>query len=212
MYKDREEESIKQFDKWASKYDHGLWNSYFKSAYSKVINISEKYISPGAKVLDIGCGTGELEFLLSEKVGKGEIVGLDISKIMVERAEEKRLQAKLDNVKFVISKANPLPCNDSVFDIVFCLNSLHHFPNHEDFLKEVSRVLKRGGRFVLLDLVEDNVIRKAWVNISKIIFREWDVEFHSSKEIASLIGNAGLKLENQRYFMFFTSVSISMKL
>lgn len=97
-------------------------------------------------------------------------------------------------MEFITSRANSITYEDEHFDLVFCLNALHHFPDHPSFFKEISRVLKKGGALVLLDLVKDNIIRKTWVLISKkVIFREKEVEYHSKKELLELLSNAGLE-------------------
>ncbi|MFA5143737.1 MAG: class I SAM-dependent methyltransferase [Candidatus Omnitrophota bacterium] len=209
---DREKESIVKFDKWAPIYERGLWGFYFRVAYQKVLALAGKYISHDSKVLDIGSGTGELTFLLSGKAPKGEIVGLDISQQMIEASQKKKLERNADNVKFIASRANSIPYKDGHFDLVFCLNALHHFPDHPSFFKEINRVLKKGGALVLLDLINDNIIRKTWVLISKkIIFREKEVEYHSKRELLGLLSNAGLEPEIQKSFLFFTLISISKK-
>jgi len=212
MHNIREKESIKIFDKWAPSYEKGFWGFYFKTAYRSILALTEKYIGRDSKILDIGCGTGELVFLLSGKVSEGEIIGLDISKQMIEAAQKKKLERKINNAQFVTSKANSIPYENERFNLVFCLNALHHFPDHPSFFKEISRILKKDGTFVLLDLIKDNPIRKMWALISQsVIFREKEVEYHSKRELFGLLNNAGLEPEIKKLSLFFTMITISKK-
>lgn len=208
----REKESIKIFNKWAPRYERGFWGFYFRTVYRNILALTEKYISHNSKILDIGCGTGELVFLLSGKAPEGEIIGLDISKEMIETAQKKKLERKTSNVQFIASRANFIPYEDECFDLVFCLNALHHFPDHPRFFKEIDRILKKDGAFVLLDLIKDNLIRKMWALISQsVIFREKEVEYHSKRELFELLNDAGLEPGIKKLSLFFTMITISKK-
>ena len=208
----REKESIKEFNKWAESYDKNFWSLYFKSAYHHVLALSEKYINHDSKILDVGCGTGDLAFLVSKKATEGKVVGLDISQQMIELAQKKKLERNISNVQFINSRANSIPYENEYFDLVFCLNALHHIPDHPSFFQETNRVLKKDGRFVILDLIKDNIIRKAWLWVSKFIFGEKDIEYHSRKDFLKFLRNAGFEPEIQKSFLFFTLISISKKL
>lgn len=109
------------------------------------------YIRKGERVLDIGCGSGRLFELLKDK--EVEYFGIDFSKKLIEIAKRKYLSEKeVKNVNilptFIVVDALKLPFEEGFFDKVISIAVFHHIPSKEKrliFLKEIKRVLKRGG-------------------------------------------------------------------
>lgn len=109
------------------------------------------------RVLDLGCGTGDLTMslvLLAE--GGVEITGLDYSLPMLELAREKAARAGVaEKVKFVHGEATQVPFPDGYFDCVgisFAFRNLtYKSPLRLPHLAEVLRLLKRGGRYVIVE-------------------------------------------------------------
>jgi ubiquinone/menaquinone biosynthesis C-methylase UbiE len=97
--------------------------------------------------LDAGCGTGALAFALAPLVH--DVVGVDPDE---ERLEAARGLAPA-NVRFEAADAGELPFPDSSFDIVGCLRVLHHARRPEQIVGELTRVLRIGGRLLLVDQV-----------------------------------------------------------
>ncbi len=98
-------------------------------------------IAPGAAVLDVGCGTGVLLPLLHENTnGDNRVVALDLSREMLERAQNKRR----DRV-YVQGDAQSLPLPDGIFDWVLCNAVFPHFPDKPRALAELRRVLRGPG-------------------------------------------------------------------
>jgi ubiquinone/menaquinone biosynthesis C-methylase UbiE len=207
----KEIESITQFNKWAPTYEEGIWSGYFNSVYAEISRYANQYLRTNSVVLDIGCGTGKLEFLLSDKIRDGNITGVDISPLMIKEAEAKKIHKPTRNISFIISTANNLPFADNTFDIVFSLNALHHFPMHTSFFNEVRRVLKTNGTFILLDLIKDNFVRRIWIEIMKKMLNEKDVDFHTLEGIKKLAAGANLEVESQKIFWYFTAISVLKK-
>lgn len=110
-------------------------------------------IRPGEHVLDVACGTGTVAIAAARKVGStGSITGIDASQGMIERAQSKARQAGL-NLTFVQGTAHELPFEDGRFDVVMGTLMLHHLskPTRGAFAHEALRVLRPGGRLVLVD-------------------------------------------------------------
>lgn len=107
----------------------------------------------GEAVLDVGCGTGTLALLAQQRVGAtGRVAGIDPAPRQIARAHAKaaRRHAPLDLQIGVIEQ---LPFSDQSFDVVLSTLMMHHLPDDlkRRGLAEVARVLRPGGRVVIVD-------------------------------------------------------------
>ena len=110
-------------------------------------------LKPGEAVLDVGCGTGTIALLAKKTVGpEGRVDGIDASPEMIARATAKAKRAGL-KVGFLTATAQELPFTDGQFDVVLSTLMFHHLPKkvREEFGGEVFRVLKPGGRVLIID-------------------------------------------------------------
>ena len=101
--------------------------------------------------LDIAAGTGFTSFRLSSIYRT--VVALDTTIEMLEKAREMALKKNLNNVIFVIGKAEKIPFLDHTFDVVTCRRAAHHFPDKRAFLSEARRVLRPGGYLGFADMI-----------------------------------------------------------
>jgi tocopherol O-methyltransferase len=100
-------------------------------------------------MIDIGCGIGGSSLYLTEKFG-GNVVGLTLSPVQAQRAQERSVTAGLkDQAVFQVANALDIPQPDNSFDLVWTLESGEHMPDKEKFLQECYRVLKPGGRLIM---------------------------------------------------------------
>lgn len=99
-------------------------------------------------VLDIATGGGHVVKALAPHVAK--VVATDLTYEMLETAKS-HLDSYASNIFYVLADAESLPFLENTFDAVTCRIAAHHFPNPNLFIKEVSRVLKPGGKFILID-------------------------------------------------------------
>jgi tocopherol O-methyltransferase len=108
------------------------------------------YNSPeNPKIIDIGCGIGGSSLYLAEKL-HGEVVGITLSPVQANRAQERALAAGLaERATFKVANALDIPYPDNTFDLVWTLESGEHMPDKDKFLQECYRVLKPGGRMIL---------------------------------------------------------------
>lgn len=106
--------------------------------------------SPDTSVLDIATGPGFVALAFAERVR--DVVGIDITPAMLERAELERSRRGLANVRFELGDVESLPFGDGSFDVVTCGSAFHHFPRPEQVLKEMTRVLRPGGMVAISDI------------------------------------------------------------
>ena len=111
-------------------------------------------IEPGAHVLEVGCGTGDVALAARVEVGEtGSVVGIDPSPEMIGVARSKATRAGRD-VTFQLGEIEALAFPDATFDVVLSSLMMHHLPDdlkREGFV-EIARVLKPGGRLLIIDM------------------------------------------------------------
>ncbi len=140
------------FDSVASRYDlmndlmsaglHRLW---------KAFTISQSGVREGSRVLDIAGGTGDLSLAFAKKVGKsGQVVLTDINNAMLSRGRD-RLLDKGYPVPATQCNAEFIPFKDDTFDCVTVAFGLRNMTHKDQALAEMRRVLKPGGRLLVLE-------------------------------------------------------------
>jgi len=104
-------------------------------------------LRPGERVLDVACGTGVVTRLAAEGVGSsGKVAGLDPNPGMLAVAKETAPPGT--SIDWYQSPAEAIPLPDEAFDVVLCGMGLQFFSDKRAGLREIRRVLVRGGRFV----------------------------------------------------------------
>ena len=110
-------------------------------------------LKPGEAVLDVGCGVGTMALAAKEYVGAaGRVVGIEPSREMVVYAREKAKRRKAA-VVFRQGVIEQLDFAEQSFDAILCLIVMHHMPDEAKIqgIQEMARVLKPGGRLVVVD-------------------------------------------------------------
>jgi putative ABC transport system ATP-binding protein len=110
-------------------------------------------LQPGESVLDVGCGTGTLALVAKERVGEtGRVLGVDPSAKLIAGARRKATRRRLD-IDFQLGGIERLALPDQSFDVVLNSFVMHHLPDglKRQGLAEIARVLKPGGRVLLVD-------------------------------------------------------------
>jgi ubiquinone/menaquinone biosynthesis C-methylase UbiE len=114
--------------------------------------LQQAKLTPGQRILDIGCGTGTFAVMAKQLYPAVDIIGLDPDPKALARARQKAKKGRV-SIRFDRGFADTLEYPSDTFDSVFSSFMFHHLEssNRERTLREVARVLKVGGRFLLLD-------------------------------------------------------------
>lgn len=215
------------FDRLAPRYDifnHltslGMATSWRKETLRDVSN--------GMKVLDLGCGTGDLSLGALQKIGdSGEVTGLDFSPQMLAIAKTRCAKAGFNGrhgLKFIEASAEALPVEPGLYDLIvsgFVLRNLYE--NIDAILRGVHASLKNGGKISFLDITDPEnrtvgVLWKAYMNsvvafYGKILFgKDYPVfyltqsaeRFLKAKDFVKKLGETGFVEIETQSFMFGT--------
>jgi demethylmenaquinone methyltransferase/2-methoxy-6-polyprenyl-1,4-benzoquinol methylase len=146
----------------ANKYD--LMNDVMSAGLHRTwkrFAVSISGVNPGDKVLDIAGGSGDLSKLFAKKVGpEGQVILTDINASMLGVGRDRMLDAGL-NVPAMQCDAEKLPFPDQYFDCVIVAFGLRNMTHKDKALAEMQRVLKVGGRLLVLEF------SKVWQPLSK---------------------------------------------
>lgn len=178
---DYKRRSLSAFDQQAQSYDESVKGSHARKLYPHVL--AALSVRRAGDVLDLGCGTGALAKLVLEQDPACRLTGLDLSSNMVARARE----SLGDRARVLQGDSDRLPFHDGSFDIVYCNDSFHHYPDPGKVAFEVWRVLRAGGLFVVGDCAAPAPAR-AIMNAAMRHSREGDVRIYSKREFERILG------------------------
>jgi demethylmenaquinone methyltransferase/2-methoxy-6-polyprenyl-1,4-benzoquinol methylase len=146
----------RMFDRVASRYDAlnslmtaGLHHRWRERAAQRA------GLGPGDAALDVCCGTGDLALELAGRVGPGgRVIGCDFSEPMLDLAREKAAQRGIEAARFEWADALALPYDAERFDAVTVGFGVRNLADLDRGLREMARVLKPGGRLVILEITQ----------------------------------------------------------
>jgi demethylmenaquinone methyltransferase/2-methoxy-6-polyprenyl-1,4-benzoquinol methylase len=159
-------------------------------------------VQPHHQVLDLACGTGDITFLLAQRLGRdGCATGVDIVAAMVEQARRKALQET--RVRFEVGDVCRLAYADASFDRITAGYGVRNVPEIPRLLSEIVRLLRPGGRFLSLDFgkPQGRLYRKAYLRylsltgsaLGWLLHRDPDVYRYIPESIKYYPGQTGVK-------------------
>jgi SAM-dependent methyltransferase len=136
------------WDKAAGAYESG-WRDSLALVQSKLIDIADP--QPGERILDTACGTGLVTFPLAEAAGRtGQVVATDISQAMIDALMREAESRNLSHIEaFRADAENLVRLEDDSFDLATCALGFMYFPDPDQAMHEMFRVLRPGGRAVV---------------------------------------------------------------
>ena len=145
---------------------------------------------------DISCGTGTMLSRICETYGEDKaLYGVDLSPRSIDAAARKvgeRVHLKEGDI-------DDIPLSDGCADIVLNMHSFHHYPDPLNALKELRRILKDGGRLLLVENDYSFLIRtKANLRHIRKRHKQGDVRMYSAAQLEKMIGRSGMKVEESR--------------
>lgn len=152
-----------------------LFEWYLGEAFRKKV-IHEAKIQPDEKVLDVGCGTATQIIAIKKAHPDADIQGLDADENIMKIAEKKLSENKL-SVKITQGFADEIPFPNESFHLVITTLMMHHLltPNKKQAFKEFYRILKRGGRLLLVDFGPPTSLFSKFVSFpTRVNIREFE--------------------------------------
>ena len=187
----KKERARRHFDRWARRYEEDRASRWLARIQAEAVAALD--LRSEDRLLDVGCGTGAA---VRDAVARVErAVGVDLSPAMIARARQ--LAADLPNAEFQEADSERLPFADDAFTAVLCTTSFHHYPDPRRAAREMARVLEPGGRVVIGDGCSDRLATRI-LDTALRLFQRSHVHFHTSRELESLLAEAGLSHESSR--------------
>ena len=144
------------------------------------------------RILDLGCGSGYLAFPMAKNNADSEVIGLDIVSDTLEANRSKANEERIKNLSFVRYDGIDFPFEDQSFDLVVTRYALHHFPDIEHSIGEMSRVLKEGGMLFISDPCPNECDTERFVDDYMRLKKDGHIRFYTEDEWKSLCGNHDL--------------------
>jgi len=177
----------------------------FKILRRRIISELKRY-NPKGKLVDLGCGSGNLIVQITKHYPNLDLIGVDISSEILELAKKRAFESNLnEKIKFKIGSVEDLPFSDNSIDFLISSLSLHHWQEPIKALSEACRVLKQKGILLIFDFRRD--ARKFFYGLLK--FATKVVVPKALKEINEPIGSlqAGYTPKEIRHLISQTSIN-----
>ena len=188
------------WDRAASTYDaeHREWLG--EAFENKIRSWLARRFTPDDDVLELGCGTGIFSEMIAGRVR--HLTATDFSPEMLERAG-RRLRA-YDNVETRREDARHTSFADGAFDAVLAVNLFHHASEPEAVARECSRVVRPGGRVVVIDCAGHATLLSSWIDAGlrrlRLRDRPHDDHHHLSlDDLTSFLTDAGLAVQQKTH-------------
>jgi ubiquinone/menaquinone biosynthesis C-methylase UbiE len=184
-----------RFNEWADNYDKSLLQKFlFSATHNYMLDSIIGIVDDGDLLLDVACGTGKFLKKVFYNASRYLFIhGMDYSKEMIKNANK-----NLEGTNIILSQgdASQIPYYANKFNVVTCSHAFHHFPFQEQSIREMNRILKKGGRLILADGCVDTWwgnILFGWI----INFIEHGVSHLPMEKLNELLNKNGFEIQEQ---------------
>jgi len=176
------------FNQMAEGWDERFYSPEMRERLPQLVSLFQ--LQKGAKILDVGAGTGGIIPYLLEAIGpEGSIWAIDFAEEMVKIGRKKFLEES--RVIFEVASVEDLPYKDRFFDQVVCFGAFPHFEDKAKALEEMARVLKPRGTLVIAHALSSTALRNHHQNCAPVS-RDFLPE---EGEMRSLLERAGFQVK-----------------
>ena len=178
------ESDIERFDQWSRTYEQSwMQRALFDPVHRAALALAAGLVHQPASMLDVGCGTGKLLRQASTYWPEARLIGADPANGMIEMA--RRLTP---SATFYTGMAEALPLEDASVDLALSTISFHHWHDQAAGVREIARVLRPGGYFLLVDMSFPGWL----VSVLRV------KRVHSRARLRTLFYQAGLQVQTQQ--------------
>lgn len=188
------------FDSMKKNLGQNIWHNTRFQEVGREIEITKN-----GKILDIGCADGVFTNVVLKKSGAQKVIGIDVLKKSVDWAKlhwqgNKKLEFRMGN-------AHSLKFPNNSFDAVFALEVMEHVPKPLVVLRQIKRVLKKGGYAVMLVPTDNKLFSVIWFFWTKFwrgkIWDDCHIQSFSAKnKLSALSKRVGFEIVTDRNFLF----------
>ncbi len=183
-----------EFTRWSESYDRSIlqWLLFGPSHRALIQRIRNRFGDHPLKILDVGCGSGVLESRIREALPRAEVWGVDLVRGMLDKGSATAGQ-HATNVTPIQGDSERLPFASGAFDVITCANSFHHYPHQDRAVAEMHRVLRPGGRLLLIDGYRRPTVGLVSFMTLCVAGVEGAVHHASAKRFRELVSAAGFR-------------------
>lgn len=182
---------------WGEHLHHGYWTRGDETKEQAQLQLIEHLarvagISPGSRILDVGCGFGASSIYLTKNYN-AEATGITISPVQVEIANQASVAQKA-NAKFLLMDAQAMNFDHS-FDVVWSVESISHYQDREKFFASAAKLLKPGGTLAIIDWFKKDQLKPAeHKKFIRPIERGMLVELQTTEDYKSMLVSNRLQI------------------
>jgi ubiquinone/menaquinone biosynthesis C-methylase UbiE len=194
------QQATHEFARWSESYDRSILQLLLFGPSHRALIRRMRAVAGDrpVRVLDVGCGTGVFAAKVRRAMPSATVWGVDLVVSMLHKGAA-RWRSHSGVMQPVQGDSERLPFADGTFDFITCANSFHHYPHQDRAVAEMHRVLRPGGRLMIIDGYRD--APWGWFIYDVCVAGvEGAVHHASAHRFRELFAQAGLRAVAQRVF------------